>query len=121
MSEVPATRWISELTLLTVVSVLGSSAGYVVYGLDGQEPALVAGASPLDADFGLAPEDAWGTLGIDGADTSPVRVPTERGDYAGFYAGVAATILDSAPPPVDPADALATLRIIARAHELAGI
>ena len=47
--------------------VLGSAAGYVVYGLDGQEPALVAGASPLAADFGREPEAAWGTLGIDGA------------------------------------------------------
>ena len=48
-------------------------------------------------------------------------VPTERGDYAAFYAGVAATIRDGAPPPVDPGDALAALRIIAKAHETAGI
>jgi scyllo-inositol 2-dehydrogenase (NADP+) len=100
--------------------VLGSTAGYVVYGLDTQEPALVAGASPSDADFGRVPEDAWGTLGIEGSEMPPARVPTERGDYAHFYAGVAATILDGAPPPVEPADALAALRIIARAHELAG-
>ena len=56
--------------------VLGSTAGYMVYGLDGQEPALVAGASPADADFGVTPEDAWGTLGIEGSDPPPVRVPT---------------------------------------------
>jgi hypothetical protein len=30
-------------------------------------------------------------------------------------------MLDGAPPPVDAADALAALRIIARAHELAGL
>jgi predicted dehydrogenase len=101
--------------------VLGSTAGYTVHGLDGQEPALVAGASPADPDFGLAPEDAWGTLGIEGSDAPPVRVPTERGDYAAFYAGVAATIRDGAPPPVAPSDALATLRIIAQAHAMAGI
>ncbi|MDX6579460.1 MAG: scyllo-inositol 2-dehydrogenase, partial [Gaiellales bacterium] len=101
--------------------VLGSTAGYMVYGLDGQEPALVAGASPADADFGLVPEAAWGTLGIEGSDAQPVPVPTERGDYARFYADVAATLRDGAPPPVDPGDALATLRIIAEAHELAGL
>jgi scyllo-inositol 2-dehydrogenase (NADP+) len=100
--------------------VLGSRAGYVVFGLDGQEPALVAGASPADPGFGLAPEQAWGTLGIDGAGPAPVRVPTERGDYARFYAGVAATMRDGAPPPVDPGEALAALRIIAQAHDLAG-
>jgi predicted dehydrogenase len=101
--------------------VLGSIAGYTVYGLDGQEPALLAGASPADADFGLTPEQAWGTLGIEGSDTPPVPVPTERGDYSGFYEGVAATMLDGAAPPVEPADALATLRVITRAHELAGV
>jgi scyllo-inositol 2-dehydrogenase (NADP+) len=101
--------------------VLGSTAGYMVYGLDPQELALMAGASPTDPNFGLAPEDAWGTLGIEGSDTPPARVPTERGDYGRFYAGVAATIRGGAPPPVDPADALATLRIIAQAHEIAGI
>jgi predicted dehydrogenase len=101
--------------------VLGSTAGYKVYGLDPQEPSLVAGASPADADFGLAPEDAWGTLGIEGSAVAPVRVPTERGDYAPFYEGVAAAIRDGAPPPVEPADALAALQIIGRAHELTGI
>lgn len=101
--------------------VLGSTAGYVVYGLDGQEPALVAGASPADVNFGLTPEDAWGTLGIEGSDAPSTRVPTERGDYVGFYADVAATLRDDAPSPVDPGDALATLRIISQAHEMAGI
>jgi predicted dehydrogenase len=101
--------------------VLGSQAGYMVYGLDGQEPALVAGARPGDPDFGVTPEDAWGTLGISGSDPPPARVPTERGDYTAFYEGVAATIRDGAPPPVNPLDSLAALRIIARAHEIAGI
>jgi predicted dehydrogenase len=101
--------------------VLGSAAGYKVYGLDGQEPALVAGASPTDMDFGRTPEEAWGTLGVEGPGGPPVRVPTERGDYARFYAGVASTLLNGIPPPVDPGDALATLRIIAMAHEIAGI
>ena len=51
----------------------------------------------------------------------PFACPPNAGDYAGFYEGVAATMRDGAPPPVEPADALATLRIIAGAHELAGI
>jgi predicted dehydrogenase len=72
-------------------------------------------------DFGRTPEEAWGTLGVEGPGGPPVRVPTERGDYARFYAGVASTLLNGIPPPVDPGDALATLRIIAMAHEIAGI
>src|SRR3954447_17196102 len=39
--------------------MLGSTAGYMVHGLDPQEHALVAGARPGDADFGVAPEGAW--------------------------------------------------------------
>jgi scyllo-inositol 2-dehydrogenase (NADP+) len=101
--------------------VLGSTAGYTVHGLDGQEAALVAGASPTDADFGVTPEDAWGTLGIDFSDVPPTPVPTERGAYAAFYAAMAAAMRDGAPPPVDPADALAALRLIAEAHEITGI
>jgi predicted dehydrogenase len=81
----------------------------------------VAGASPADENFGLVPEHAWGTLGVDGSDVPPARVPTERGDYGRFYTAVAGTMRDGAPPPVDPGDALAALRIIADAHELAGI
>ena len=101
--------------------VLGSTSGYMVSGLDGQEAALVAGASPADANFGLVPEELWGTLGVDGSDVPPARVPTERGDYGRFYTAVAATLRDGAESPVDPGDALAALRIIADAHELAGI
>ncbi len=93
--------------------VLGSESAYSSYGLDGQEPALVAGASPADPGFGETPESRWGVLGT-GPTLEPV--PTERGDYAAFYAGVAATLLDGAASPVDVRDSLAALRILEQAH-----
>lgn len=98
--------------------LLGDRAAYAVYGLDPQEPQLRAGGSPLDADYGVTPQSGWGMVGVGDALTA---VPTERGNYPGFYAGVAATIRDGGPLPVDPRDALATLRIIQAAHELTGI
>ena len=52
------------------------------WGLDVQEPALLAGALPGDPGFGETPEARWGVLGVDGS-ASPV--PTERGDYGEFY------------------------------------
>ena len=88
----------------------------MVYGLDGQEPALVAGARPGDADFGLTQEDAWGTLGIDRSDPPPARVPTERGDYAAFYRLLAHAIVSNGPVPVDAADSEAVLEIIGLGH-----
>ena len=46
---------------------LGTRAAYVKWGLDVQEDALRAGASPRDAGFGEEPESAWGRLGTEGA------------------------------------------------------
>jgi scyllo-inositol 2-dehydrogenase (NADP+) len=96
--------------------VLGSASAYTVHGLDGQEPALMAGAKPTDAGFGETPPERWGLIGIG---TELEAVPTERGEYAAFYSGVAATMLDGAPPPVNPRDSLETVRIIEQAHVMA--
>ncbi|MFS0853224.1 Gfo/Idh/MocA family oxidoreductase [Microbacterium sp. 179-I 3D4 NHS] len=95
---------------------LGSEKAYTSWGLDGQEPALVAGERPGDPGFGETPPDRWGTVGVgDEIET----VPTEKGDYGRFYTGVAAAITEGAPAPVDPADAVAGLRLIADAHAAA--
>ena len=100
------------------IRVLGSESAYTVYGLDGQEPALKQRVWPGDAGYGETPEAEWGLLGIDGSEAGLTPVPTEPGGYADFYAGVAAAILDGAPAPVDPRDALEVVRIIERAHAL---
>jgi hypothetical protein len=44
------------------------------------------------------------------------EVPTEPGSYGSFYAGVAASLRDGAPPPVDPSDAVAVLEILDEAR-----
>jgi predicted dehydrogenase len=44
------------------------------------------------------------------------QVPTEPGSYGSFYAGVAASLRDGAPPPVDPRDAVAVLEILDEAR-----
>lgn len=93
--------------------VLGSRAAYVKHGLDVQEAALRAGARPTDPGFGEEPAEQWGRVGAD-AEWTPV--PTERGAYDAYYAAVAAALRDGAPPPVDPADAVAGLEIIEAAH-----
>ena len=77
----------------------------------------MAGASPTDPGFGVAAEENWGMLGITG---SLLPEPTERGRYADFYGAVASALLDGGALPVQPRDALETVRIIERAHEIAG-
>ncbi|WP_164232915.1 Gfo/Idh/MocA family protein [Microbacterium hydrocarbonoxydans] len=93
--------------------VLGSESGYTSYGLDGQEAALAAGASPSDEDYGDTPAEHWGVFGVEG---SLEPLPTVRGDYGAFYRALADSIRTDAPPPVDPADSVAVLELIERLH-----
>lgn len=90
--------------------VLGSTAGYVKYGLDPQEAALRAGLRPgPGGDWGLEPEAAWGTLGA--GDTSR-PVPTLPGDYPAYYTAVATALRDGSAPPVTAVEAAATLAVL---------
>ncbi|MFI7195398.1 Gfo/Idh/MocA family oxidoreductase [Nocardia nova] len=97
--------------------VLGSEAAYVCYGLDPQEAALRAGRRPGDGhSWGSVDPVDWGQLGAEG----DLRLtPSEPGAYPDFYAGVAAALLDGGEPPVNPADAVAALRVIERARAVA--
>jgi scyllo-inositol 2-dehydrogenase (NADP+) len=89
--------------------VLGDRAAFVKHGLDIQEEALRAGGSPTEPGWGEEPPERWGRLVVDG---EAQEVPTEPGSYDSFYAGVARSLLESAPPPVDPSDAVAVLEIL---------
>lgn len=103
--------------------ILGSRAAFVKTGMDPQEDALLAGARPPLDPSGVAPGE-WGTENPDnygriGAADEWRTVPSERGDYTEFYRQMAAAIADDAPVPVDPADSLAGLRVIAAAQRSA--
>jgi predicted dehydrogenase len=93
--------------------VLGSAAAYTKFGLDVQEEALKRGERPGDAGWGEEAEPHWGLLGA-GDDLRPQR--TEAGCYERFYQGVVPTLRDGAPPPVDPAEAVAVLEVIEAAQ-----
>ena len=93
--------------------VLGDRAGYVKFGLDVQEDALITGAQPGGPGWGEEPPDRWGRLG---AGDATVTVPTVAGAYQRFYEGVVATLQNGTPPPVDPADAVTGLAILEAAR-----
>ena len=95
----------------------GSGASFVKYGLDPQESQLKAGLAPGQPAFGVDTSDGMLTF----ADGARQSVATRRGNYAAFYVGVAASILDGAPVPVQAEDARAGLELISlarRASEL---
>ncbi|MCY1229590.1 scyllo-inositol 2-dehydrogenase (NADP(+)) IolW [compost metagenome] len=96
--------------------VLGSTAGYTKWGLDGQEPALAAGITPSDPAYGIDPQTHWGTLGVDG-DLQPV--PPEPGSYPMFYTRLAAALRGEGPLPVQPIESLEVLKIIEKIHAFA--
>jgi scyllo-inositol 2-dehydrogenase (NADP+) len=96
--------------------LLGSGGAFVKYGLDVQEDALRRGERPGRPEWGEEPRDQWGTLS-DG--TQSRAVPSERGDYGAFYSAVAAAMRGEGPPPVDPSDSVAGLRIIEAARRSA--
>jgi scyllo-inositol 2-dehydrogenase (NADP+) len=89
--------------------LLGDAAAYVKWGMDTQESMLSDGQSPVRPDWGVEPRAAWGQI-VTG--TERREVPTLAGSYQQFYAGMAALLLDGAPPPVDVADAIVTAEII---------
>lgn len=94
--------------------VLGSKAGFTSWGLDRQEPVLLSGMRPEDAGFATQVLADAAILEVG----SEVRtLPAARGDYGVFYAELAKTVLDGAPPPVDPQDAAAALEVIELAFD----
>ncbi|RII19704.1 putative oxidoreductase YdgJ [Streptomyces sp. YIM 130001] len=101
--------------------VLGSSAGYVKYGLDPQEAALREGLRPGASAWGEEPEALWGRLGagespLTGGGT-PVR--TLPGDYPAYYAAIAAALLEGTANPVPALEAAATLDVLEAARRSA--
>jgi predicted dehydrogenase len=74
----------------------GTAGSFRKYGLDPQEPAIVAGAKVPrlgEGDWLAEAESAWGELAVAPDLTAPttlvrMKVKTERGDYRGFYANV---------------------------------
>jgi len=98
--------------------VNGDRAGFVIDGFDIQEELLKSGASPasLGEAWGVEPRSAWGHLHTE---DGSVAVPGERGAWDSYYPAVVRAIRGDGPPPVDPADAVATARVLDAARESA--
>ena len=99
--------------------VHGTEGSFVKYGMDPQEEILRSANCPdgtdWGADWGLEPEQRWGTLSRVGE--APRKVRTERGDYRGFYANVRDAIEKKSPLDVTPEQALRTMRALVLAHK----
>jgi predicted dehydrogenase len=97
--------------------VLGDRATFVSEGLDPQEDALRAGASPRDVGFGQR-ADALAARVFTGEDES-ATVAMEAGRWTEFYAGMVEAIRTGGPPPVPPSEAVGVLGLLDAARESA--
>ncbi len=97
----------------------GTEGSFVKYGMDPQEEILRSPSAPdghdWGANWGLEPEEHWGTLSRVGGEVRKVK--TERGDYRGFYANVRDAIEKGSALEVPPEQALRTMRALLLAHK----
>ena len=97
--------------------VQGTTGGFLVPNLDPQEAALRAGARPDTVDdWGRPDEWDYGRL-IAGERSVPV--PPEPGDWPRFYKLLRDALRHGGPPPVDPREAVETLRVLEAARRAA--
>jgi len=104
----------------------GTHGSYRKFGLDPQEPAILAGASvpPMGStkDWLSEDESHWGEL-VTAPDLTRLetlilaKIPTERGDYREFYANVRDAIHGTASLIVTSQDGLAIARILEAARK----
>jgi predicted dehydrogenase len=93
--------------------IYGSRGSFIKFGMDPQEAPLRAGQPPGGEDWGVDPQENWGTLTLsDGTSTTQRLIPTARGDYRAFYENVRDAILGVAPLAVTPLDALRVMQVI---------
>lgn len=93
--------------------VLGDAGAFVVQDLDGQEERLTAGEDPRADDWGVVPQERWGSL-FTGGQSRPV--PSARGAYPEFYAGVRDAVGEGEPLPVDLHEVVHGLEIVEAAR-----
>ena len=97
----------------------GTEGSWVKYGMDPQEEILRSPKCPdghdWGKDWGLEPEERWGILSR--VNEKPRKIPTERGDYRGFYANVRDVLEKKAPLEVTPEQFLNTQRALVLAHK----
>jgi predicted dehydrogenase len=104
----------------------GTAGSFRKWGLDPQEPAIVAGAKVPRLgearDWLCEDESLWGELLVAPVLTAPTtlvktKVQTDCGDYRGFYANVRDAIEGAAQLAVTPEDGLAVAKVLEAARK----
>jgi scyllo-inositol 2-dehydrogenase (NADP+) len=96
----------------------GTLGTFRKFGLDPQEAHLLAGDMFSSKPWGVEGPEHWGTLTFDeGGEPINTRVPTEPGDYRGYYINLRDAIHGNAALEVTPLQAWRTMRVLEMAQE----
>jgi predicted dehydrogenase len=91
----------------------GTQGTFRKFGIDCQEAHLLAGDRFSSKPWGVEGPDNWGTLTLDaGGEPMSERLPTEPGDYRGYYINVRDALHGSAALEVTPVQAWRTMRVL---------
>jgi scyllo-inositol 2-dehydrogenase (NADP+) len=96
----------------------GTLGTFRKFGIDPQEAHLLAGDIFSSKPWGVESPEHWGTLTLDeGGDPVSTRIPTEPGDYRGYYINLRDAIHGNAALEVTPLQAWRTIRTLEMALE----
>jgi scyllo-inositol 2-dehydrogenase (NADP+) len=96
----------------------GTLGTFRKFGMDPQEALLLAGDMFSSKPWGVEAADHWGTLTIDeGGEPVITRIPTEPGDYRGYYINIRDAMHGNAALEVTPVQAWRTIRVLEMALE----
>jgi predicted dehydrogenase len=96
----------------------GTLGTFRKFGIDPQEAHLLAGDMFSSKPWGVESPEHWGTLTLDeGGEPVSARIPTEPGDYRGYYINLRDAIHGNAALEVTPLQAWRTMRILEMALE----
>jgi predicted dehydrogenase len=96
----------------------GTRGTFRKFGMDPQEAHLLAGDIFSSKPWGVEGPEHWGTLTLDeGGEAVSTPVPTEAGDYRGYYINVRDALHGNAALAVTPLQAWRTMRVVEMALE----
>jgi scyllo-inositol 2-dehydrogenase (NADP+) len=96
----------------------GTLGTYRKSGMDPQEACLLTGDFYTSRPWGMESQEYWGKLTLDEAGTAvSTTVPTEPGDYRGYYKNIRDVIHGHEALEVTPVQAWRTMRVLEMARE----